>query len=92
MFTAAVAANGLGHPRLGVTVSRRVSLRATVRNRIKRVAREEFRALQQQLPAADIVLLAGKAAAETDAPALHLDLEQLFGRIRREYATAHPGR
>ncbi len=35
--------NGLGHPRLGLCVSRRVSKKAVERNRIKRAIRESFR-------------------------------------------------
>lgn len=92
MFTAAVAANDLGRPRLGITVSRKVSLRATRRNQIKRMAREAFRTEQHQLPSADIVLLATKTAADTDARAVRLDLKQLFARIGIEYAGSRPGR
>lgn len=89
MFTAAVIGNGLGYPRLGITVSRRVSLRATVRNRIKRAAREAFRRRQHAMPATDIVLLAAKPAGESDVSAVRSDLEQILGRIGRECADAH---
>jgi RNase P protein component len=48
--------------------------------------------VQHQLPAADIVLLAAKAAAEAGAPALRAELEQLFRRIGHAYANPGPGR
>jgi ribonuclease P protein component len=51
------ARNGLGHPRLGITVSRRVG-NAVTRNRWKRMLRESFRLSQDKLPALDLVCIA----------------------------------
>jgi ribonuclease P protein component len=48
------AAAELGHPRLGLTVSRRVG-GAVVRNRWKRRLREAFRQTQSDLPPLDLV-------------------------------------
>jgi ribonuclease P protein component len=46
-------ANDLGYPRLGLSVSKRVSNKATVRNKIKRVIREAFRCNATLLSPAD---------------------------------------
>jgi ribonuclease P protein component len=56
--------------RLGLAVSRKVSTRAVVRNRIKRSLREQFRVLRQQLAPGDYVIVARAAAAQ--APPLQL--------------------
>ena len=48
-LTAHVRPNGLGHPRLGLTVPRRVGNAAT-RNRVKRMLRETYRHLRHDFP------------------------------------------
>jgi ribonuclease P protein component len=48
-LTAYALPNELGHPRLGISIGRRVGT-APRRNRIKRLLRESFRLMQHDLP------------------------------------------
>jgi len=71
----------LGRTRLGIVVGRRVSLKAVVRNRIKRVIRHWF---SQYLPVAlrnsyDIAVVVRPGAARGDVSAsLRIDLETVL--------------
>jgi ribonuclease P protein component len=67
--------------RLGMAVSRRVSKRAVVRNRIRRVIRESFRLHRARLPACDVLLIAQTTAAEQGSRELRADLEALWQRL-----------
>lgn len=77
--------------RLGLAVSRRVSKRAVVRNRIKRVVRESFRRERAGLPALDILVIARSAAATADAPTLRGDLALLWRRLQSLKRVPAPG-
>jgi ribonuclease P protein component len=73
------AANDLGHPRLGLTVSRRVGS-AVVRNRWKRLLREAFRLTQHRLPALDLVCVARSATPPELSRLVHI-MPSLVARI-----------
>jgi ribonuclease P protein component len=75
------ASNNLQHPRLGVTVSRKVG-GAVARNRWKRLLREAFRLKQHELPAFDFVCL---PRVETPPPLRQLleSLPQLARRLQQ---------
>jgi len=67
--------------RLGIAVSRKVSPRAVVRNRIKRQIRETFRLNKSLLNGYDCVVVAKSAAAEIDLPGLRSSLDQHWRKI-----------
>lgn len=77
-FNTHVAPNRLWHARIGLAVSRRVSKRAVVRNRIKRVIRESFRCQQHTLGAIDYVVIAKLDAAARDTHELRAELDNLW--------------
>ena len=73
------APNQLSHARLGLAVSRKVSTRAVVRNRIKRQVRESFRRHQDVLIGLDIVVVS--QSVPTDLAALRASLRSHSERI-----------
>jgi ribonuclease P protein component len=70
--------NDAGHPRLGITASRRIG-NAVARNRWKRVLREAFRLSQISLPALDLVCVARSQAP----PPLNQLAESLVAMTKR---------
>ena len=68
--------------RLGLAISARAVPLATGRNRIKRLARESFRAQHAALPAADLVLQARSGAGTASGPELRSALERLWQKVR----------
>ena len=57
-MTVVVRRNGLGRPRLGLAVARRVLSRAVDRHQLKRHVRESFRDNIERLSGLDIVVIA----------------------------------
>jgi len=77
-MTVLATPNPLGHPRLGMAISRKVARKAIERNRIKRVIRESFRHWQERLGALDIVVLGRAGIAMPSGRALDGALEKLW--------------
>lgn len=77
--------------RLGLAVSRKVDTRAVGRNRIKRVLREQFRALRQQMAPGSYVAVARTAAAAADTAQLRATLVTLLHRAGALPSPGAPG-
>jgi ribonuclease P protein component len=71
--------NGLQHPRLGLSVSRKCG-NAAVRNRLKRLYREAFRLVRTELPNVDLVLIPRRRPEPTLAEVQH-SLRTLTARL-----------
>ncbi|SDO33852.1 ribonuclease P protein component [Vreelandella arcis] len=81
--------NTLGHPRLGLVVSKKNVKLAVDRNRFKRLVRESVRLRQDQLPAVDIVVLARRGVQEVDNDVLFRQLHGMWKRLRRDAQAAN---
>jgi ribonuclease P protein component len=57
-FTILCRPNQLGHPRLGLAISKKMLARAVDRNRVKRLIRETFRLGATELAGRDFVVMA----------------------------------
>jgi len=75
--------------RLGITVSKRVSKLAVVRNRFKRIVRNSFRQYGQQLPPGDYVIVA--KAGKTPGEGLAEELMALWQRATLLNPTGEAG-
>jgi ribonuclease P protein component len=80
-FSVRYRGNELGHARLGLAVSKRVSKRAVERNRIKRLLRESFRRMRPRLPAVDLVVMAREQAAGLPGPELLAEIDALWQKL-----------
>ena len=83
-FTVLFCHNNLEHARLGLAISKRRIRRATARNRLKRLVRESFRRAAPELPAVDIVVIAGPAAGGADNAGIFASLAGHWSRLARQ--------
>ena len=72
--------NGLPHPRIGLSVSRKVG-GAVVRNRWKRLLREAFRLTRPRLPASVDLIVIPRVGAVPTLDALAESLARLADRV-----------
>lgn len=81
--------NGLAHPRLGLSVSRKVG-NAVVRNAWKRRIREAFRLSREVLPAGVDLVVRPQKEAVLEFHAIAKSLPELAARIARKLARSRP--
>jgi ribonuclease P protein component len=76
---------GIDRARIGITVSSKVA-NAVGRNRVKRWVREAFRAVQADLPAVDLVVVARRGAPEMGLEGARRDERPARDRLAGERA------
>ena len=74
--------NELGYTRLGLSVSRKVG-GAVVRNRWKRMLRETFRLIREQLPGGLDLVIVAKDSTPPDLASLLDELPRLANQVAR---------
>ena len=90
VLVVAVAPNGLGHARLGLSVGKRIWKGAVQRNRVRRLFREAFRLEQHALPAGyDLVLVPAEARLVPELERTRRDLVAMARKAVRRYEEKH---
>jgi ribonuclease P protein component len=84
LFTVLARPNELDHARLGIAVSKKNVRKAVARNRIKRIIRESFRMMRDQLGALDIVVIARRGADGESRGTLRDTLNEQWIRLAKE--------
>ena len=84
-------ANGLNHARLGISVPRKITRRAVVRNRLKRLVREAFRLNKAALPRG-VDLIVVPRQSKLSATTISSSLRVLAPDAARRAGVASKGR
>ena len=82
-FTVVGCPNGLGHPRLGLAISVKLSGTAVRRNRFKRIIREAFRLHHETLGALDVVVLGRPGLTSGEPKELRESLRRHWHKITK---------
>ncbi len=84
-FTVLARENSLGHPRLGLAISKKSAKRAVDRNRIKRIFRESFRLHQHKLPNVDIIAMCKSDVLSLDKQEMHMQIETQWRFMQKKF-------
>lgn len=77
--------NSFDSPRLGLVIAKKNVKLAVQRNRIKRIIRDNFRLHHDEIPNADIVILARRGLAELSNQELNRLLNTQWHRLKKKH-------
>lgn len=83
-FTVLARPNGLPTARIGLAIAKKHAARAVARNRIKRIARETFREVQQDLAGLDLVILSRHGTQACSSSELRASLVKQWNYLVRQ--------
>lgn len=72
------------HPRLGISVGKRVAAKAVQRNLIKRIVRQHFRELAQDANTLDIVVRLRKNPNKSEISIMRVELQDTLRRLLQQ--------
>lgn len=87
-FTLLARHNGLGHPRLGLAISKKAVNKAVDRNRIKRIIRDSFRVNQHELPSVDIIAMCKTNVLSLERHEIHKQIKTQWHFMRKKFLTS----
>lgn len=82
-FTVLARPSDNDYPRLGLAISKKRAKLAVTRNRLKRLIRESFRNKQQELFAADYIVLAGQKSNSANNSVLISSLDKHWQQLNK---------
>ena len=80
-FLALYKKNQKAYPRIGIIISKRIIKKASARNYLKRLIREDFRAHRTSLGKIDLLILARKSCKVEDKIKLKKELYSLWQQL-----------
>ena len=80
--------NDIGHPRLGLAVSKKHTRTAITRNLVRRIVKESFRLHAEELGSVDIVVLSKRGIAEVDRTTLRNSIDQQWQVLIKKCASS----
>lgn len=87
-FTLLARKNDLGHPRLGLAISKKAVNKAVDRNSIKRIIRDSFRLNQHKLPSVDIIVMCKPNVLTLDKHEMHKQIETQWNFMQKKFLTS----
>lgn len=87
-FTLLARKNDLGHPRLGLAISKKAVNKAVDRNSIKRIIRDSFRLNQHMLPSVDIIVMCKPNVLTLDKHEMHKQIETQWNFMQKKFLTS----